>query len=391
MREEIPNKIQTTMGIVADVNLLSKNGMYYIEILVNPSNLPVNYKGEYHYRSGSTKQQLRGIALTDFLTSKTGIRWEDVSIIGVTVDDLDKDSFDIFRREALRSKRMTKNDLKMSNEELLDNLGLITENGLKRAAILLFHRNPEKWVTGCYTKIGKFGVGSDLRYQDEVHGSLFLQAERVVELIYLKYLKAPITYDNMTRIETYPFPKDAVREAFYNALIHSCWSSGVPIQIRIEEDAMYISNDCVFPSDWTAETLMQRHRSRPYNPRIANAFFRAGYVESWGRGIQKICESCEDHGTAQPEYFLHSEDIMIKLTVLNISKIPKHQDDVLDDVLEVRLITVLENNRQATQKEIAVELGISIATVQRLMKKLSDKKIIVRKGGKRFGYWEILR
>lgn len=391
MREEIPNKIQTTMGIVADVNLLSKNGMYYIEILVNPSNLPVNYKGEYHYRSGSTKQQLRGIALTDFLTSKTGIRWEDVSIIGVTVDDLDKDSFDIFRREALRSKRMTKNDLKMSNEELLDNLGLITENGLKRAAILLFHRNPEKWVTGCYTKIGKFGVGSDLRYQDEVHGSLFLQAERVVELIYLKYLKAPITYDNMIRIETYPFPKDAVREAFYNALIHSCWSSGVPIQIRIEEDAMYISNDCVFPSDWTAETLMQRHRSRPYNPRIANAFFRAGYVESWGRGIQKICESCEDHGTAQPEYFLHSEDIMIKLTALNISKISKHQDDVLDDVLEVRLITVLENNRKATQKEIAVELGISIATVQRIMKKLSDKKIIVRKGGKRFGYWEILR
>ena len=68
----------------------------------------------------------------------------------MNVDDLDKDSFDIFRREAFRSKRMTKADLKMSNEELLDSLGLVTENGLKRAAILLFHRNPEKWVIGCY-------------------------------------------------------------------------------------------------------------------------------------------------------------------------------------------------------------------------------------------------
>lgn len=388
--EEIPNKIQMTMGIVADVNLFSENGKDYIEILVSPSNFPVNYKGEYHYRSGSTKQQLRGIALTDFLTSKTGIRWEDVSIAGVTIDDLDKDSFDIFRREALRSKRMTKADLKMSNEELMDSLGLITENGLKRAAILLFHRNPEKWITGCYTKIGKFGVGSDLQYQDEVHGSLFLQADRVVELIYLKYLRAPITYDNMTRIETYPYPKDAVREALYNALIHSCWSSGAPIQIRIEEDAMYISNDCVFPSDWTTETLMQRHRSRPYNPHIANAFFRAGYVESWGRGIQKICESCEAHGIPQPEYFLHSEDIMVKLTALNTSKHHlKHQGDVLDDVLEVKLIMILKNNKQVTQKEIASELGISIATVQRMMKKLSDKNIIMRKGGKRFGYWEV--
>lgn len=147
----------------------------------------------------------------------------------MTVDDLDKDSFDIFRREALRSKRMIKSDLKMSNEELMDSLGLVTETSLKRAAILLFHRNPEKWFTGCYTKIGKFGVGSDLQYQDEVHGSLFLQADRLVELIYLKYLKAPISYENMTRIETYPFPKDAVKEALYNALIHSCWASGVPI------------------------------------------------------------------------------------------------------------------------------------------------------------------
>lgn len=81
---------------------------------------------------------------------------------------------------------------------------------------------------------------------------------------------------------------------------------------------------------------------------------------------------------------------MVKLTALKNPKILKHQDDVLDDVLEVRLIRMLKNNKQVTQKEIAVELSISIATVQRIMKKLSDKKVIVRKGGKRFGYWEVL-
>ena len=52
-----------------------------------------------------------------------------------------------------------------------------------------------------------------------------------MDLIYLKYLKAPITYDEMTRIETYPFPKEAVREAVYNALVHSCRVTGIPIQI----------------------------------------------------------------------------------------------------------------------------------------------------------------
>ena len=89
---------------------------------------------------------------------------------------------------------------------------------------------------------------------------------------HLKYMKAMISYDNVTRIETYPLPKAAAREAVYNAIIHSNYAALVPIQIRIHEDAVYISNDCVFPVGWTVETLMERHRSQPYNPNIANGF-----------------------------------------------------------------------------------------------------------------------
>ena len=74
--EDIPNKIRDTMGIIADVNLQEKDGVEYIEIIVHPSSYPVSYRGEYHYRSGSTKQQLRGSALTEFLVRKTGYRWD---------------------------------------------------------------------------------------------------------------------------------------------------------------------------------------------------------------------------------------------------------------------------------------------------------------------------
>lgn len=170
--EEIPNKIQTNLGFLADVNLLSEGGLEYTEIIVSPSSYPVSYKGEYHFRSGSTRQVLRGTALTEFISSKTGVRWEDSVIEGVSVEDLDRESFDIFRREAVRSRRMTKADLDMSNAELLDSLDLLKGGKLTRAAVLLFHRNPQKWMFGTYTKIGKFGKGSDLQYQDEVIGSL---------------------------------------------------------------------------------------------------------------------------------------------------------------------------------------------------------------------------
>ena len=71
--EDIPNKIQSGLGIIADVNKLTKGGLDYLEIKVAPSSYPVNCHGEYHYRSGSTKQQLQGAALTEFIREKTGL------------------------------------------------------------------------------------------------------------------------------------------------------------------------------------------------------------------------------------------------------------------------------------------------------------------------------
>ncbi len=264
---------------------------------------------------------------------------------------------------------------------------------MKRAAVMLFYRRPEKMITGSFVKIGKFGEGADLQYQDEIHGSLFIIADRVIELIYLKYLKAIITYDKETRIETYPFPRDGIREAVFNALIHCNWADSIPIQIRIEDDAMYISNGCILPSNWTTETLMERHKSRPYNPDIANTFFRAGYVETWGRGIQKICEACKEHGIFEPEYEVLGSDITVKFTIRKTGKISKHQNDVLVDVLidvlEIKIIEVLKENNKIRQKEIAKEVHTSIATVQRIMKNLIEQGRIQRKGGKRYGYWEV--
>lgn len=395
MLEDIPNKIRDILGIIADVNLLTQDGKEYIEIFVSPSSYPVNYKGEYHYRSGSTKQLLKGAALTEFLLSKTGYKWDSIPVDGVTVEDLDQESFDIFRREALRSGRMTEADLNMNNQQILENLGLFEHGKLKRAAILLFHRNPEQWIAGAYIKIGYFGEGSDLRYQDEIHGSLFIQADRVIELIYLKYMKAIISYDNVTRIETYPLPKAAVREAVYNAIIHCNYAALVPIQIRIHEDAVYISNDCVFPVGWTVETLMERHRSQPYNPNIANGFFRAGYVETWGRGIEKICEACKEHGVRLPEYTLHMEDIMIKFTPLMDSRKEKKQtgtldgtlDGTLSGTLEENILSAIRKNSKVTQSQIALEIDCSERKVKRLMKSMQEKGMIERVGGRRSGEW----
>jgi len=391
--EDIPNKIQNKLGIVTDVNLLTEGNLEYIEIVVTSWGFPVNYNGEYHYRSGSTKQQLRGNALTNFLMTKTGLKWDAATVSNILVENLDKESFDIFRREALRSGRMTKNDLDIPNVELLEKLGLLVDGKLKRAGALCFYREPQKVIGGCYVKIGKF-EGSELLYQDEVHGSLIIMADRVIDLIYLKYLRAAISYYKETRVETYPFARDAIREAVFNALIHCNWADNIPIQIRIEDDVMYISNCSMLPFGWTAETLLGSHTSKPYNPDIARVFYRAGYIESWGRGIQKIRDACKNLGTEEPKYIVHGEDIMVKFKALQSSnvknsKVLKSQGDTLDDTLELRILQCIEIQPSIKQVEIAEKTGVSLPSVKRYIKVMVEKGTIERKGGKRYGFWKI--
>ena len=99
-----------------------------------------------------------------------------------------------------------------SIENLLDKLHLFDGKLLKRAAALLFFDDPERFVTGAFIKIGYFENNVDLRYQDEVHGNLFQQLEKTVEILQTKYLKAWISYQGLQRIETLCPPEAALRE-----------------------------------------------------------------------------------------------------------------------------------------------------------------------------------
>ncbi|MDR2908048.1 MAG: putative DNA binding domain-containing protein [Bacteroidales bacterium] len=309
--EDLPNKITTILGIVCDVNLCETEQGSYIEIVVEPQPNPVNYKGEYHYRSGSTKQELKGVALDKFLLQKYGRKWDSVPMPNVSIADLKRETFEFFKEKGIDSNRLDEKCRKDTPEQLLENLNLLEDGKLKRAALMLFHPNPEKFATGAYIKIAFFRSDSDLSYQDTVHGNLFEQVEKTMELLLTKYTRAIISYRGLSRIETHEYPKEALREALLNAVAHKEYPGGAPIQIRVYDDKIMIWNEGKLPADWTVQNLLQSHSSRPNNPDIANAFFRSGYVESWGRGISKIEEQCVSAGLPAPQFSPKGSDFWI--------------------------------------------------------------------------------
>jgi ATP-dependent DNA helicase RecG len=99
--EDIPNKIVNHLGIVTDVNLHGENEKKYIEIIVGPSNMPISFHSVYHYRSGSTKQELKGAALQHFILKKIGMTWEERAMPNATLDDLDENAIRSFVKNAI--------------------------------------------------------------------------------------------------------------------------------------------------------------------------------------------------------------------------------------------------------------------------------------------------
>lgn len=311
--EDIPNKVRDLLGILVDVNMHTEQGQDYLEIIVEPYPYPVSYKGQYHYRSGSTKQELKGPALDKFLLQKQGKRWDGVPVPNVSLEELDNEAFELFRKKAAKSERVGEDVLAENNTALLENLHLDEGDYLKRAAILLFHPDPEKYVTGAYVKIGFFETDDELVFQNEIHGSLFEQIETTLDLLKSKYLKATIRYEGANRIEEYPFPLAAIREALLNAVAHKDYSSGVPIQISVYEHKILFWNEGLLPDNWTVEKLKEKHPSKPFNPDIANALFRAGYIESWGRGTIKIINECKKHQLPPPNYRITPPDFEVEI------------------------------------------------------------------------------
>lgn len=387
--EAIPNQVRELLGLIVDVNLHTENGEDYLEIVVEPYPFPISLRGKYYYRSGSTLQELKGAALTKFLLQRQGKKWDGVPVPNLTADDLKSDTFDFFRKKAAKSKRLEAEDLEGTNQELLESLQLYLEDEkmIKRAAVLLFHPKPEKYVTGAFIKIGYFENEADLMYQDEAHGNLFEQIEKTMDLLFSKHIKAFISYEGISRVETYEYPKEAIREALLNAVAHKDYSGGAPIQIKVFKDRLMIWNDGQLPDNWTITNLLKKHASKPYNPDIANTLFRSGYIESWGRGIEKMRNYCLDAGIPKPNYSFEGSDFLVEFR-----KDIYNEEYLMSLGLnerQIKAVLFVKQNGKITNKEYQELNDTTDRTALRDLERLLELDIFKKIGEKKGTYYEI--
>ena len=405
LSEDIPNKVVSFLGIVADVNVLHKDGKEYIEINVAPSDVPISYKGKYYVRSGSTLQELNGAALQNFVLRKMGRSWDEVINDRATLNDIDREAVDYFIRKGIEAERVPEDLRKASTEEVLTSLGLVDDNGgLTNAAVLLFGKNPQRYYPSAVFKIGRFGIDeADLRFQDVIEGNILQMAERVMDVLKAKYLISPVRFEGMQRYEKLELPKEALREILYNAIAHKDYT-GPDIQMHVYDSSIEIWNEGELPEGYTQETLFARHSSKPRNHKIANVFFKAGFIDTWGRGFQKIRDGFEADGTPMPkvENFCGGVRVTIERTVfMKLSHVGSSVgSDVTSSVTSLSPIKLTERQQDMLElirknpfisaQQMSVVLSVVKRTIERDLADLQKKGILIREGNTSAGHWEII-
>ena len=188
----------------------------------------------------------------------------------------------------------------------------------------------------------------------------------MIDLIYLKYLKAKITYEHDKR----------------------------------KDDAIIITNQCVLPEGWTAETFLKTHESNPYNPDIANVFYRAGYIENWGRGIEKICDACKELGSDLPVYEVRGNTIRVHFKALKEALVDSNATNNQYEGLNVgvnvsknakKLLELISENPNISAVIAGEKLLVSKRQAERLFAQLKENNMIKRVGTDKNGYWEIIK
>jgi len=165
--------------------------------------------------------------------------------------------------------------------------------------------------------------------------------------------------------------------------------TSVHIQLSVYDDKIILWNPGKLPDELPLDRLKHRHPSYPRNKILADIFFKAGYIEAWGRGIRKIIDVLIA-GHPEP----HFEELAggIELTLFKSSE--KSGEKTVGETVGKtvgKLLGIIMENPKITREEMALKTGLSTRGVEYNLNKLKEEGLIKRIGPAKGGHWEITK
>jgi ATP-dependent DNA helicase RecG len=246
-----------------------------------------------------------------------GHRWENQPAHGFTIKELYRSEILRTVDEAVRRQRLEEPRTR-DITALLTGLGLIEKGKLLNAAVVLFGK-AERLLPNypqCLLKMARFRGVDKTEFVDnrQEYGNAFDLFQRAQRFMQDHLPVAGRILPNVfERVDDPLYPPAALREALANALCHRDYSiAGGSISLAIYDDRLEIASTGELPFDLTPDKLTQPHASRPWNPLVAQTFYRRGIIEAWGRGTLKMAELSRQAGLEPPEFESRTGEFVVR-------------------------------------------------------------------------------
>lgn len=359
--DSIERKINDAVHPVPDYEVSIDTEKNLVSLSVFEGELKPYYYGQTAYiRRGASSIPMGELQLERILLKKRNLTYDQL-----TVPDKE------FQFTILENEMKQKFGIERLGEDTQKSLRLLNvKNEYTIGAALLADCNDFPGIDIVEVN-GENIYGEREKFENE---SVLKQLFDAVAMFRRFYMKEMVEQriDGVQRREFFLIPEYAFREAVANALIHREWDLTSNIIIRFFDDRVEILSPGGLPEGITEDEFLYNEISRPRNLILSDIFFRLGYIESLGTGIQTIKKAYRDQ-FRQPEFEFTPNSIKVILPVLN-----QKPDFVSKD--QELIYGLLKKNSYLSRKQISELTGFGRSKVTNLLAEMIERQLIQKSG-----------
>lgn len=348
---------------------------------------PVMIAGKCYRRAGAANVLLSLTEIAQLHFQSLGRSWDAMICEAAQLEDIDAEKVKQFVEMTMQKRRRSL-DTNAPLAENLEKMSLLQQGRLTIAAVLLFGRNPQAFVSHARIKAGRFKSETVIVDEQEVTGTLFEQIEQAFAFIQKHLTVKLVISGHLQREEVWDYPLPALREGLINAICHRDYAAPMATQIRIYDDQLMIWNPGSLPQNLHLDDLRKRHQSVLRNKLIGSIFYDAGLVEKWGSGTNRIIEECKKLGLPEPEW-REQQGLILSLRKDRFTEDILMEQDLNDRQLQA--VAFVKRKRKITNQEYQELVGVKKRTASEDLRDLEEKSIFERVGSTGKGTYYKLR
>ncbi len=347
-------------------------------------------KDDTYLRVGDRSVLMKGENLRQLEYQKQLQKYEDGICLYASLGDLDENLINQYK------KRIGADNL--PTVQVLTARGLMKENKLTHAAVLLFADNVRQFHQNCRVRFIRYegktamqGVKLNI-VKDQTFEEPILRLIDKVRTFLSSQLRDFTTLNPSTgKFETSPeYPEFAWLEGVINAITHREYAHSDYIRVIMYDDHLVIESPGKLPYPVTIKNIRDTRSSR--NPMIARVLTEMGWVRELNEGVKRIYADMSEFFLQPPSYKEDSESGVLRLVLYNniMVRHARFKDSALRQVgidawkqlddLEKSIITYMAHVTKAKTSDLVSHTGFAANTIQRRIAHLMDLGIIMSSG-----------